>query len=186
MSLTETVTIPLGFIAPAFELLNVKTGEMESFQDHRGSKATVVMFICNHCPFVVHVREKLVALANHFMPLGVGFIAISSNDIVTYPADSPELMRELAEQMNFPFPYFYDESQEVAKAYSAVCTPDIAVFNENDECVYRGRLDDSTPGNGKPVTGADLTKCLETLLRGGEISSAQYPSMGCNIKWKDN
>lgn len=184
MALTETVTIPLGFTAPDFNLLNTKTGEMESYSDYRGGKGTVVMFICNHCPYVVHVREKLVALANHYLPLGVGFIAISSNDIKNYPMDGPAQMNQLAEDLRFPFPYFYDESQDVARAYSAECTPDFSIFDENDSCVYRGRLDESSPGNGKPLTGKDLSAALDALLTGNEVPSPQHPSMGCNIKWK--
>ena len=184
MALTETVAIPLGFTAPEFSLLNVITGKMDSFGEHHGSKGTVVMFICNHCPYVVHVREKLVDIGNHYIPLGIGFIAISSNDVEAYPADSPDKMNELSQQMNFPFPYLYDETQDVAKAYDAVCTPDIAVFDENDRCVYRGRMDDSSPGNGKPVTGAELVACLDSLLRNEDVDNIQYPSIGCNIKWK--
>lgn len=184
MALTETEQIPLGYSAPEFSLVNTIDDETVSFGQVRGGRGTVVMFICNHCPYVVHVRDELVRLANEYMSKGIGFVAISSNDIVNYPDDRPELMRQLALELSFPFPYLYDESQEVARSYKAACTPDFSVFDAEDRCVYRGRLDASTPGNGKPVTGDDLRGCLDSLLRGDSISEEQLPSMGCNIKWK--
>lgn len=184
MALTETEQIPLGYSAPEFSLVNTIDDETVSFGQVRGERGTVVMFICNHCPYVVHVRDELVRLANDYMSKGIGFVAISSNDIVNYPDDRPELMRQLAHELSFPFPYLYDESQEVARSYKAACTPDFSVFDAEDRCVYRGRLDASTPGNGKPVTGEDLRDCLDSLLRGDSISEEQFPSMGCNIKWK--
>ena len=144
------------------------------------------MFICNHCPFVVHIREELVKLANDYQSKGIGFVAISSNDVVKYPDDAPEKMKILAEDVNFPFPYLYDESQEVAKAYEAACTPDFNVFDWHDRCVYRGQLDDSRPGNEIPVTGKDLRNVLEGLLQGQNEFPNQIPSVGCNIKWKMN
>jgi len=184
MALVETTSIALGFKAPSFDLPNVVTGKNETFGDHAGENGTVVMFICNHCPYVIHVREELITLANEYTAKGIGFIAISSNDAVNYPQDAPDKMRELAIDLSFPFPYLYDQSQDVAKAYDAVCTPDFSVFDSNNSCVYRGRLDDSTPGNGKPITGADLRNCLDNMLAGNTISDKQYPSMGCSIKWK--
>lgn len=184
MALTETIPLSLGYSAPEFNLPDTVSGRNVSMEDLRGEKATVVMFICNHCPYVVHIREKLVEIANDYQNQGVAFIAISSNDVVNYPQDAPDKMKELAEEMAFPFPYLYDESQEVAKAYRAACTPDFSVFDADMKCVYRGRLDDSSPGNGNALTGADLKACLDAVLSGNPVSEEQYPSMGCNIKWK--
>lgn len=144
----------------------------------------MVMFICNHCPFVVHVMDELVNVANDYKNKGIGFVAISSNDVSTHPTDSPELMKKLADEKSFPFPYLYDESQEVAKAYTAACTPDFSVFDADNNCVYRGQLDSSRPGNDEPVNGADLRGVLDDLLLGKSISENQIPSIGCNIKWK--
>ena len=184
MARTETTSIPLGFQAPSFSLPEPRTGRMVSLQEVSGEKATVVMFICNHCPYVIHVREALIALAEAYRQSGVYFIAISSNDVENYPQDSPELMAQLAEEMNFPFPYLFDEDQSVAKAYYAACTPDFSVFDAKLKCVYRGRMDGSTPGNDVPVTGADLRQALDDLLEGRSVSELQLPSIGCNIKWK--
>lgn len=184
MALTETKKIALGFEAPKFSLLDVVRNEERQLKDLKGERATVFMFICNHCPYVIHVREQLVKLANDYRLKGISFIAISSNDVENYPQDSPDLMKKLAEDMNFPFPYLYDESQEVARAYQAECTPDFMVFDAALKCVYRGRLDDSTPGNNIPVTGSDLRNVLNELLVGNALKIEQKPSMGCNIKWK--
>jgi hypothetical protein len=142
------------------------------------------MFICNHCPFVKHVNEGLVQLAEDYMTKGVSFVAISSNDVQNYPEDSPEKMAMTARALGYPFPYLYDESQAVAKAYDAACTPDFYVFDEKLRCAYRGQLDDSRPKNGKPITGADIRAALDALLSGKTPSPDQKPSMGCNIKWK--
>ncbi len=147
-------------------------------------RGTVVMFICNHCPYVKHVIEGIVSLANDYIPRGIAFIAISSNDADNYPEDSPDKMKETALKLGFPFPYLYDESQEVAKAYSAACTPDFSIFDGDLKCVYRGQLDDSRPGNDIPVTGRDIRHALDALLSGEKISDDQVPSVGCNIKWK--
>ncbi|NMM50089.1 thioredoxin family protein [Marinigracilibium pacificum] len=184
MALTPTKNIPLGFNAPDFELQDTITGKTFSLNDLRGSKATVVAFICNHCPYVIHIREKLVEIADKYEVEGINFIAINSNDIEKYPEDSPEKMKELATALNFPFPYLFDESQEVAKKYDAACTPDFSVFDENLLCIYRGRFDESRPGNDIPVTGDDLSEVLEAVLSGDDVSQEQLPSMGCNIKWK--
>ncbi|MDA0714132.1 MAG: thioredoxin family protein [Bacteroidetes bacterium] len=184
MSLTPTASIPLGFKAPAFSLPNVVSDELMTFTDVRGSKGTLVMFICNHCPYVIHVREELIRLANDYKVKGFGFVAISSNDVENYPDDRPELMKKLALEEGFPFPYLYDESQSVAKAYDAACTPDFDLFDASDVCVYRGRLDESRPGSGIPVTGRDIRGALDAILTGRDIPKPQYPSMGCNIKWK--
>ncbi len=184
MALTPTLNIPLGFKAPEFNLLDTISGNNYSFQDLKGEKGTLVMFICNHCPYVIHIREELVRLANDYKDKGIGFIAISSNDAVNYPDDAPDKMKLLGEQLNFPFPYLYDETQDVARAYDAVCTPDFDLFDSNDNCVYRGRLDDSRPGKDIPVTGKDMREALDSVLNGKDIPERQMPSMGCNIKWK--
>lgn len=184
MALTETTPIEIGFDAPTFHLLDTVSGNNMSLEDVRGAKGTVIMFICNHCPYVIHVREKLISMARAYQAKGIAFVAISSNDVENYPQDGPGKMKALAEEMEFPFPYLYDETQEVAKSYKAACTPDFSVFDAELKCIYRGRLDDSSPGNGRPVTGADLEACLDALLAGQEVSKEQLPSMGCNIKWK--
>jgi thiol-disulfide isomerase/thioredoxin len=152
--------------------------------DVTGEHGTVVMFICNHCPFVVHVLDELIRVANEYRIKGIGFVAISSNDVANYPDDSPEKMKQLADTKAFPFPYLYDETQEVAKAYTAACTPDFSVFNASGKCVYRGQLDASRPGNDEPINGEDLRLVLDNLLSGQEIPTDQIPSIGCNIKWK--
>ena len=144
----------------------------------------VIMFICNHCPFVKHVDEQLVALAKDYQPKEVSFVAISSNDVANYPQDAPHLMKLEAEKVGYPFPYLYDETQDAAKAYSAACTPDFFVFDKDLKCAYRGQLDSSRPGNGVPVTGSDLRNALDNILEGKAVESPQIPSIGCNIKWK--
>ncbi|MCB0516861.1 MAG: thioredoxin family protein [Chitinophagales bacterium] len=186
MAATPTENIPLGFEAPDFSLPNVVTGTQQSLTELRGEKATVLMFICNHCPFVKHVLPALVQLGEDYTAKGIKFIAISSNDVENYPEDAPDKMRELAMSMNFPFPYLYDESQAVAKAYSAACTPDFAIFDQDLRCVYRGQLDDSRPGNNIPPSGKDMRQVLDTILQGKALppASAQKPSIGCGIKWK--
>jgi len=184
MAATETLQIPLGYPAPAFLLPDVVSGKQLTPDALKGAKATVVMFICNHCPYVIHVREELIRLANEYIPRGVSFIAISSNDAEKYPDDAPDKMRDLALQLNFPFPYLYDESQDVARAYFAACTPDFSIFDGGMKCVYRGQLDDSRPKNDRPVTGKDIREALEALLAGRPVSTDQRPSIGCNIKWK--
>lgn len=184
MALTPTTSIELNFSAPEFNLPDVVTGKLISLNEVRGERATLVMFICNHCPYVIHVREELVRIANDYISKGVSFVAISSNDVENYPADSPAEMRKLALEMKFPFPYLYDESQKVARAYDAACTPDFALFNANLKCVYRGRLDGSRPGNDIPLNGADLRKAMDFVLDKKEINWPQFSSMGCNIKWK--
>ena len=184
MARTPTVQIPLGYVAPDFTLPDTVSGKTMRLSELKGTVATVVMFICNHCPFVIHVQDELVRVANDYSSKGISFIAISSNDAVNYPQDGPDLMREYAKSVGYPFPYLYDESQEVAKAYTAACTPDISVFDSSLRCVYRGQLDGSRPGNSVPVTGQDLRSALETLLAGNEVSKEQTPSIGCNIKWR--
>ena len=184
MSNTPSNMLPLGTTAPNFNLIDTVSGKMIALNDVKGDVATVVMFICNHCPFVKHVNEQLVKLANDYMDRGIGFVAISSNDVKNYPQDSPELMKKNAEQLGYPFPYLYDETQEVAKAYDAACTPDFYIFDKDLKLVYRGQLDDSRPGNDKPITGRDIRNALDALLSGKEVDPNQIPSMGCNIKWK--
>jgi len=184
MAATETLQIPLGFPAPAFQLPDTVSGKDCTLEELKGEVATVVMFICNHCPYVKHINAELVRLANDYIPKGIAFIAISSNDVVNYPDDAPDLMKATAEAEGYPFPYLYDETQEVAKAYFAVCTPDFSIFDQDLKCVYRGQLDSSRPKNDLPVTGSDIRAALDVLLAGLPVSERQIPSIGCNIKWK--
>ncbi|GAB5522730.1 MAG: thioredoxin family protein [Roseivirga sp.] len=184
MARTPSNMIPLGTTAPDFTLPDTVSGKTVSLQDLKSDKATLIMFICNHCPFVKHMDEQLVALAKDYQAKSVSIIAISSNDVDNYPQDSPELMTEEAARVGYTFPYLYDESQEVAKAYDAACTPDFYVFDKDLKCAYRGQLDNSRPGNGLPVNGADLRAALDEILAGKEVSAPQIPSLGCGIKWK--
>lgn len=184
MARTPSNMIPLGTVAPDFTLPDTISGNTVSLQDLKSDKATLIMFICNHCPFVKHMDEQLVALAKDYQAKGVSIIAISSNDVDNYPQDSPELMTREAAKLGYTFPYLYDESQAVAKAYDAACTPDFYVFDKDLKCAYRGQLDNSRPGNGLPVTGADLRAALDEILEGKEVSAPQIPSLGCGIKWK--
>lgn len=184
MALTPSVMIPLGTVAPDFRLPDVVSGKAMSLKELASPKGTLIMFICNHCPYVVHVNEELVRSAKDYMPRGISFIAISSNDAVAYPDDSPEKMKQKAQELGYPFPYLYDESQEVARAYDAACTPDFFLFDGNRKLVYRGQLDDSRPKSGIPVTGKDLRQAMDLLLAGKPIPPEQRPSLGCNVKWK--
>jgi peroxiredoxin len=184
MALTASTMMPLGTKAPDFRLPDTVTGQTLALGDLKGSRATVVMFICNHCPYVKHVNPELVRVAKAYQGRGVAFVAISANDARNYPDDAPDRMKEAAKQLGYPFPYLYDESQSVAKAYQAACTPDLFVFDGELKCVYRGRLDGSSPGNGVPLTGADLREALEALLNDKPVNPDQQPSMGCNIKWR--
>ncbi len=179
-----TKSIPLGFQASDFTLPDTLSNTPKSLMDLKGEKATVLMFICNHCPYVKHVMDGLIQLAQDYQAQGVGFIAISSNDIVGYPEDSPEHMQAWGTALNFPFPYLFDETQEVARAYQAECTPDFSIFDENLQCVYRGRLDASRPGSDIPVTGNEMRLALDALLAGQAPLAEQLPSIGCSIKWK--
>ncbi|MET2985041.1 thioredoxin family protein [Aureibaculum conchae] len=184
MARTPSNMIPLGTKAPDFELINTVSDDMMSLTDLKDEKGTVIFFICNHCPFVIHVNDELVKIANDYGSKGISFVAISSNDVENYPQDAPYLMKKLANDVGYPFPYLYDETQEVAKAYDAACTPDIYVFDKDLKLVYRGQLDDSRPGNGVAITGKDLRNALDCLLLGKENNALQKPSIGCNIKWK--
>lgn len=175
----------MGFRAPDFTLPDAVSGREMSLEDLKGEHATVVMFICNHCPFVKHVSAELVRLANDYMPRGVSFIAINSNDVENYPEDSPENMKLYAERLGYPFPYLFDETQDVARAYHAACTPDFSIFDKDLLCVYRGQLDGSRPGNNVPNDGRDIRAALDNILAGLPVSPDQRPSLGCNIKWKE-
>ena len=185
MANTPSNMIPLGTLAPDFKLLDTVSDQLLSLTDIKGSTATVVMFTCNHCPFVKHINEQLVKLGNDYIGKGVGFAAISSNDVENYPQDSPELMKELAAEIGYPFPYLYDETQDVAIAYDAACTPDFYIFDSELRLVYRGQLDSSRPSNDTPVDGRDIRNALDAILLGSEVDQNQIPSMGCNIKWKN-
>lgn len=184
MAATPSNMLELGTLAPDFELPDTVTGKNISLRAMQSEKATVIMFICNHCPYVKHVRQELANLGNDYMPKGVSFLAISSNDVEHYPEDSPENMKKVAEAWELPFPYLYDETQEVAKAYQAACTPDFYIFDGDLQLVYRGQLDDSRPGNNIPVTGQDVRNGLDNILAGKPVDDYQKPSIGCNIKWK--
>ena len=184
MARTLSKMLPLNTVAPDFSLYETITGKTLSLNELKGKKATVIMFICNHCPFVIHVNEQLSQLAKDYTPKGVGFIAISSNDVEYYPQDGPKLMRSSAIKNKYSFPYLYDESQEVAKAYDAACTPDFYIFDSNLKLKYRGQLDDSRPENGIPLTGKDLRHAIDCILNNKVNTAAQKPSIGCNIKWK--
>lgn len=184
MANTPSNMLPLGTLAPDFNLLDTISDTHLSLQNVKGTRGTVIMFICNHCPFVLHVNKELIKIANHYSEKEVSFIAISSNDVINYPQDGPENMKIHAKNRQYPFPYLYDESQDTAKAYDAACTPDLYVFDRDLKLIYRGQMDDSRPGNGIEVTGQDLRKALDCLLENKENSSLQKPSIGCNIKWK--
>ena len=176
--------LPLGTKATDFNLLDTCSGKTMSLSQLASNKATVIMFICNHCPYVKLIQEKLVDVANEYQAKGIAFIAISSNDIQNYPQDAPEFMRAEAAKFNYSFPYLYDETQDIARAYQAACTPDFYIFDADLKCVYRGRFDEATPGNGRAVTGADLTDALDDILANRPINPDQNASMGCGIKWK--
>jgi len=180
---TASTMMSLGAKAPDFSLPDT-SGNMVSLSDFDGAKAFLVMFICNHCPFVKHVRDQLADLGAAYQEKGVGVAAIMSNDVANFPDDSPEKMAEEVRLAGYTFPYLYDETQSVAKAYRAACTPDFFLFDGDKRLVYRGQLDDARPGNDKPVTGADLRAALDAVLAGKPIPEPQKPSIGCNIKWK--
>ena len=184
MALTASNPFPIGTLAPNFELLDTKTDQTMRLSDLKGEKGTAIFFICNHCPFVVHVNEELVRIANEYSAKGIGFIAISINNIETHPQDGPDFMKKHAEAQRYPFPYLYDETQEVAKAYDAACTPDLYLFDADMKATYHGQLDDSRPGNDIPVTGNDFRHAMDMLLEGKENTQSQKPSIGCGIKWK--
>ena len=184
MSATCSNMLALGTIAPGFNLFDTVSGNTLSLNDLKSNIATVIMFICNHCPYVKHINSELVSLSNNYLQKGISFIGISSNDIENYPEDSPELMKQTAKELGYKFPYLFDESQEIAKQYKAACTPDFYIFDKSLKLVYRGQFDDSRPGNGLPVTGDDIRSALDNILSGKPVSPEQKPSIGCNIKWK--
>ena len=184
MAETLSTMIPLGTKAPDFRLLDTRTNQYYSLQDNKSEQATVIMFLCNHCPYVKHIQSKLVEIAKSYQNKGICFIAISSNDAQAYPQDAPDKMRSEAETHHYPFPYLFDDTQEVAKAYHAACTPDFYIFDKDLKCIYRGRFDEATPGNQHPVTGEELSNALDTILAGDAVSVDQKASVGCNIKWK--
>lgn len=184
MAQTPSNMLPLNRLAPSFSLLDTISDKKLRLNELKGEKATVIMFICNHCPFVIHINKQLVQLAEEYISKGIGFVAISSNDVVNYPQDGPDKMKLHAIENKYPFPYLYDESQEVAKAYDAACTPDLYVFDSELKLKYRGQLDDSRPNNGIPVTGKDLRHALDCILENKENENIQKPSIGCGIKWK--
>lgn len=184
MALTESNMLALGTIAPDFNLPDTVSGKMVNLEAVKSEVATVVMFLCNHCPYVIHVNPEIVRIVKDYGPKGVSFVGISSNDVENYPDDSPEKMKTTAAEVGYTFPYLYDETQEVAKAYDAACTPDIYVFDKELNLYYRGRLDGSRPKNDIPLTGKDLRAALDSLLNGEPIPERQIPSAGCNIKWK--
>lgn len=183
MVLTPSTMLPLGTKAPAFSLPNVD-GRDVSLADFAGAPAYVIVFMCNHCPYVKHIAPELARLASEYQGRGVAFIAINSNDVASHPADSPEQMIHEVEERGYTFAYLFDETQEVAKAYKAACTPDFYVFDKDQKLVYRGQLDSSRPGNNAPLNGQDLRAALEAVLAGKPVSAEQRPSIGCNIKWK--
>jgi len=180
---TASTMLTLGTQAPDFCLPDT-TGRMVSRDDFKDSTGLLVMFICNHCPYVKHVRAELARLGKDYQDKGIAMVGINSNDVANHPDDSPEMMVTEAKEAGYTFPYLYDESQETAKTYRAACTPDFFLFDGDHKLVYRGQLDDSRPGNSNPVTGNDLREALDTQLEGKPISGNQTPSMGCNIKWK--
>ena len=184
MAATESKMLELGTVAPDFALPDAVSGKTVSRDDYAGKKALLVFFICPHCPYVKHINEGLAALGKDYADQPIGIVAISSNDAVNYPADSPEGMKQQAETYGFKFPYLYDETQDVAKAYKAACTPDFFLFDGGFRLVYRGQFDASRPGNGIAVTGGDLRAALDLVLAGKPVPAEQKPSIGCNIKWK--
>jgi len=185
MALTpSTMLMEFGTKAPEFSLPDVVSGKTISLSTFAGKQALLVMFICRHCPYVVHVKDELARIGKDHAGKPVGIVAISANDVTTHPDDAPDKLKTMATELGFTFPFCYDESQETAKAYSAACTPDFFLFDANRKLVYRGQLDDSRPGNGKPLTGNDLRAAIDAVLAGRSVSPNQMPSIGCSIKWK--
>jgi peroxiredoxin len=184
MARTPSNMIPLGTIAPNFYLKDTNSNYEYSFEDLKGPKGTLVIFMCNHCPFVLHVIKEIVMIANDYRVQGIGVVAISSNDIEKYPEDSPEMMAEFALENRIDFPYLFDATQDAAKAYDAACTPDFYIFDSQKSLFYRGQLDDSRPGNGIPLSGSDLRSAIDALIYNRSLNETQKPSIGCSIKWK--
>jgi peroxiredoxin len=182
--LTPSTMPELGMKAPDFRLPDVTTGRMTTREQVSGPRGLLVMFLCRHCPYVKHVQEELARLGRDYADRGIGLVAVSSNDALSHPEDAPDSLREQAQRVGFTFPYLYDESQEVARAFGAACTPDFFLFDHDQRLAYRGQLDDSRPRSGKPVTGRDLRAALDALAEGRPVPESQTPSIGCNIKWK--
>jgi peroxiredoxin len=176
--------LPVGTLAPDFQLPDVTSGAIIKRADFQGKKGLLVMFICRHCPYVKHVQHELARIGRDYANDSLGIVAISSNDAVAYPDDAPESLREMAAELRFAFPYCFDETQDVARAYSAVCTPDFFLFDQQNRLVYRGQLDDSRPRNDKPVTGRDLRDAIQAVLEDRPVPPDQKPSIGCSIKWR--
>jgi peroxiredoxin len=183
MSLTPSTMLPLGTTAPGFKLPDTD-GSLVSLDDFKNAPALLVIFLCNHCPYVKHVRHELARLSKDYQQKGVAIIGISANDVTTHPDDSPARMAAEKTEVGYTFPYLYDETQKIALAYKAACTPDFYVFDKDQKLVYRGQLDGSRPGNPIPVTGKDLRSALDAVLAGKPVNDDQRPSLGCNIKWK--
>ncbi len=183
MAMTASTMLELGTKAPAFSLPDTE-GNIVSLADFDEARALLVVFMCNHCPFVKHILDRFLELAKEYQEKGVAVVGINSNDVESYPDDRPEMMAKVARERGFPFPYLYDETQEVAKSYHAACTPDFFLFDADRRLVYRGQMDDSRPGNREPITGADLRAALDAVRAGRPVAARQRPSMGCNIKWK--
>lgn len=184
MALTPSTMHALGTLAPNFNLQDVISGNMVSLDNFKNKKALMVMFICRHCPYVQHVKEEIAKIGQDYKEKDIGIIAISANDVNSYPEDSPQSLKEMARELNFSFPYLYDKSQEIAKAYTAACTPDFFLFDKERKLAYRGQLDDSRPGNNLPITGKDLREAIDAVLEDKPVDFNQKPSIGCNIKWK--
>ena len=180
----ESVMLPLGTNAPAFALRDVVRGQTYNLESFAGKSALLVMFICRHCPYVVHVQDEIAKLGRDYAESGLGMIGISSNDAGHYPEDAPERLKEMAQRLGFRFPFCFDETQEVAKAYKAACTPDFYLFDRDRRLVYRGQLDESRPGSSQPVTGRDLRAAIDAVLANKPVQSTQKASIGCSIKWK--
>jgi peroxiredoxin len=180
----ESVMLPLGTVAPAFLLRDVVSGQLYQLDSFDGRDALLVMFVCRHCPYVQHIEQEIARLGQDYAATGLGIIGISSNDPDHYPDDAPDRLKEMAQRLAFRFPLCFDDTQEVAKAYKAACTPDFYLFDAKRRLVYRGQLDDSRPGNNKPVTGRDLRAAIDALLAGRPVGGNQKPSIGCSIKWK--
>jgi peroxiredoxin len=181
---TASTMLPLGTIAPDFQLLDVVSGEPISLETFADSRALLVMFICQHCPFVKHLEEELAKIGKDYRDRSLGIVAISANDVTNYPQDSPAKLKKMAQRLNFNFPICYDETQAVAKTYTAACTPDFFLFDADNRLVYRGQLDESRPSSNIPVTGKDMRRAIESVLSGKIVDLEQKPSIGCNIKWK--
>jgi peroxiredoxin len=181
---TQSRMLALGTSAPAFALVDTASGKTFGLTDFESSRALLVTFVCNHCPYVKHLLDGFIEFAREYGPRGLGVVAISSNDVQTYPADSPKEMAALARAKNFPFPYLYDESQSVARAYGAACTPDFFLFDRDRHLIYRGQFDGSRPGSAQPVTGAEMRAAADAALSGRPVPERQTPGIGCSIKWK--